>query len=199
MHLPVTPARACALLAAIAFAGAVAVFGGRFEVYSQLAHPVAMLGASGVPRATAFNVLAYMLPGALAAATSLILRERLRTARWTARLGTQALAFAGIAFALQGLWPLDSRDLFARSSHLHGAAWTFWWVAFATGAVLLFAGLRERQHRGRALLVLGLSLLTLLAALVGSHVLPVGLAQRIAFGSYFAALLVAAGLSRSAA
>lgn len=199
MHLPVSPARACALLAAFAFTVTVGVFGGLFDVYSQLAHPVAMLGASGVPRARSFNVLAYAIPGLLAAAAGLILRERLRTARWSARLGTQALAFAGIAFGLQGLWPLDSADLFAQSSRLHGAAWTFWWVAFATGSALLALGLRDGPHRRAGWLVVACASLTLLAALVAPLLMPAGLAQRIAFGGYFAALVVASGLSRSAA
>ena len=53
--------------AAFSFVLALLVFGTALEGYSQRLHPVALLGAAGVPRATAFNALAFVLPGALAA------------------------------------------------------------------------------------------------------------------------------------
>ena len=54
-------------IAAVAmFALALVVFGQFLQGYSQVFHPVAVLGAQGVPRALAFNVVAFVVPGLLA-------------------------------------------------------------------------------------------------------------------------------------
>ncbi|PWB21607.1 DUF998 domain-containing protein, partial [Stenotrophomonas sp. SPM] len=62
------------LLAAACFVLAVVGFGAALGGYSQAMHPVALLGAHGVPHALAFNVVGLVLPGALAA----VVAERLR-------------------------------------------------------------------------------------------------------------------------
>ena len=60
--LPLTGA-----LAALVFVGAVAGFGVALSGYSQVWHPVAVLGAKGVPHALGFNLLGFVLTGVLAA------------------------------------------------------------------------------------------------------------------------------------
>ncbi|PSD25544.1 DUF998 domain-containing protein, partial [Stenotrophomonas maltophilia] len=62
------------LLAAVVFVLAVSGFGAGLEGYAQARHPVALLGARGVPHALAFNLLGFVLPGVLAA----VVAERLR-------------------------------------------------------------------------------------------------------------------------
>ena len=54
------------LLAAACFVLAVVGFGAALGGYSQAMHPVALLGAHGVPHALAFNVLGLVLPGLFA-------------------------------------------------------------------------------------------------------------------------------------
>ena len=58
--------RVVAIAAAIAFCAA-AAFGLALPGYSQLAHPLALPGAQGMPRALAFNLLVFVMPGVLLA------------------------------------------------------------------------------------------------------------------------------------
>ena len=53
------------LIAATAFVLAVAGFGAALPGYLQGSHPVALLGAAGVPHALGFNLLAFVLVGGL--------------------------------------------------------------------------------------------------------------------------------------
>ncbi|RPE81317.1 DUF998 domain-containing protein [Vulcaniibacterium tengchongense] len=119
-------------------------FGAAFAEYSHLRHPLALLGARGVPRALAFDLLAFALPGAVAAVVALRLRERLPgDAGYPARLGTWLLAISALAWAAQGLLPLDPYDLDGAAGQRHAAAWMLWWLAFVPAAWLLAWGLRR--------------------------------------------------------
>lgn len=198
MRKPVSTPRHAAIAAALLFAGSVVGFGALFPVFSQWAHPVAMLGATGVPRAPAFNLLAFIVPGLLSAFVAYAMRDAMADARWTARLGAWALVLAGLAFSLQGVFPLDSHDLHADGSRWHAVMWTFWWIAFTSGAAMLAIG--EASRRGLGIAMLSCAATTLLFALAMPGLLPVGLSQRIAFAGWFlATLLLGARLSRSAA
>lgn len=188
-----------AIAATILFAGAVAAFGAAFPWFSQLAHPVAALGASGVPRAGIFNVLGFALPGLLAAGAAQSLRGRVAAAPYAARLGAQVLTLAGLAFAAQGLLPLDSHDLLSSGSRLHAAAWTAWWIAFAAGTALLALGLRGRTGGAPARAALACSIGALLFAILLPGLLPVGLSQRVAYGLWWVAMLLLVAPSRGAA
>jgi hypothetical protein len=168
-------------------AAAVLGFGAVFDAFSQVHHPVGMLGATQVPRAAAFNLVAFVVPGLLAAVPALALRGRLADAGWSARIGTQALLLSALAFAAQGLLPLDSMDIDGARSRLHAAAWTGWWLAFAVAAVLLLPSAR-RTHAVAAGPIAASAAATLALALVAPAVLPPGLAQRLAFGCWFLAL-----------
>lgn len=199
MQLPVSPPRLAVVFAAILFAAAIAGFGAAFPVFSNLAHPVALLGAGGMPRAGAFNALAFVVPGLLVAAATQARRTPLAGARYTARLGVHACTLAAVAFAALGVVPLDSRDLLAASSRTHAALWTLWWVAFAAGAALLRFGLRGTPASRMPTAVLAGAALVLLFALVMPGLLPVGLSQRAAFAAWFAASIGLAPPSRNAA
>lgn len=184
--------RGAAIAAASLFAAAVIGFGALFPAFSQLSHPVAALGARGLPRAVAFDVVGFVLPGLLAAGAAFASRRRFDDAGFAARLGVAAIGLAGLAFVGQGVSPLDARDLYAASSRLHAALWTFWWLAFAVGAALLAIGAWRSSTRGVAIAVFACALSTLVCALVLPAVVPVGLAQRIAFASWFVALILVA-------
>src|SRR5262245_48854967 len=106
-------AAACSLIAVVAF-------GAMLDGYSHLIHPLAWLGARGVPRATAFNLLGFVLPGALAAVVALRLRTRLPSrAGWAGRIGVALLLLSTLAFTAQGLLPLDPAELDGPVSQWH--------------------------------------------------------------------------------
>jgi hypothetical protein len=130
--------RAAAAAAGLVFVLAVLLSGAGLDGYSHRVLPVGVLGAHAVAHATAFNYAAFVLPGALAAWLAWHRRGLLpASAGWPARLGTGMVLLSALAFALQGLLPLDLGNLDGRASRLHAAAWTLWWVAFVPGALLL--------------------------------------------------------------
>ena len=117
---------------------AVLVGGMRLEDYSHVLHPLALLGAGGVPGALAFNIAGFIVPGALAAVVALGLYRALPAAAgWLPRIGARMLLVSALAFAAQGLFPLDPQDMDGQASGLHAAAWMIWWIAFVAGAPLL--------------------------------------------------------------
>lgn len=162
---------------------AVIGFGAALPGYLPLGHPVALLGALGVPHALAFNVLGFVLPGLIAVVVALRLLARVpRTAPWSLRVGGQMLLLSGLAFAAMGLLPLDASDIESRASQYHASAWMVWVLAFVPGAAL--SGLGERGlSGGRRLAVVHLAagVVTGLGALVLQMVMPAPLAQRLAF------------------
>ncbi len=171
-------------LAAALFVVAVVGFGAMLPGYLQGRHPVALLGADGMPHALAFNLLAWMLPGLLAAMWALHLRARLpRAAAWSARVGAQMLVVAALAFAGMGLLPLQVEDLDGVASQLHASAWMVWVLGFVAGALLLAAGVR-RQAGGLALLSVGCAALAAVAGFCLQGLVAQPLAQRVVFGAW---------------
>lgn len=135
--------RIAAWLAPALWLVALVACGLQLEGYSHLQHPVALLGAAGVPGAGAFNLLGFVIPGLLVAVAAIALRGRLVGARWPKRIGARVLMLSGLAFALQGALPLDPSDLDADASRMHAASWVLWWVAMFPALVLL--AIRERM------------------------------------------------------
>jgi hypothetical protein len=188
--------RHAAVCAFVLFTSALVAFSGGVDGYSHLQHPVAWLGAEPLPHATAYNLLVFAVPGLLVAwtalrfRTALSLRGEARTDAspgWTARIGAQLVLLSALAFALQGLLPLDATDLDGGRSGRHAAAWMAWWIAFATGGGLLAIGLRGNQTwRPVATFSLLAAVLVPICALVLPQLLPAGLAQRLAFVLWFA-------------
>jgi hypothetical protein len=200
---------AAATGAGLWFAAVVAGFGWRLEGYAQALHPVGLLGAQGMPGALAFNALGFVVPGAIAAVLAWRLRDlATEPPPLSTGVGWQLVLLSALAFAAQGLLPLDPTDLDARASRLHGLAWTLWWLAFVPGVGLLaWSAWRGRPRRcatGFAHVtaaVLVLAFATLLATSLGA-----ALAQRLAYAVWFVWLAWAgwestreAGLSRGAA
>lgn len=176
-----------ALAAAFLFLTSVAVFGTLLEGYSQVRHPVSLLGASGVPRAQLFNLLGLLLPGLGGMLAAIDLRARLRRgASWWSRLGAQLALLSAAGMVAMGLLPLDPQDLESAASRMHGTAWTGWVVAFIAGAFALAVGLfREGGARRLAWASGAAGLTLLLAAFVLPDLLGGALAQRAAFLVWF--------------
>jgi hypothetical membrane protein len=198
MQRPVSPASIAAIAATLLFAASVIGFGAAFDGFSNMRHPVAALGAGGVPRAAIFNACAFIVPGLLAVFVAQSLRARMAQARFVARLGVQALTLAALAFAAMGVLPLDSRDLLSQASRVHAATWTVWWLAFVAGGAMLGVGMRGTPHARRSWSVSACAAAALAFAIVLPGALPVGLSQRLAFAAWFAAVLLLAP-SRGAA
>lgn len=175
-------------IAAVLCAAAGIAFAIPVDGYSHLRYPLAMLGAKAMPRALPFNMLAFVIPGLLVAVGALQLRSALPSAAsWLARIGAQLILLSALAFAAQGLLPLDLADMEGLISGRHATVWMLWWLAYVTGGGLLALGL----HRWPAWQFFAAA--TMLAAamvpmfvLFVSQLLPPGLAQRIAFAIWFA-------------
>lgn len=187
--LPLTGA-----LAALVFVGAVAGFGVALSGYSQLWHPVAVLGAKGMPHALGFNLLGFVLTGVLAALTALDLRHRLPAdAGWPARVGTQLLLLSAAGFIALGLLPLDPDDLHNQASSLHATAWLLWWVAFVPGVALFAFGMRgQGRWRPMAMASILAGTVVLFSALIAVALMPAGIAQRVGYAAWLWWLCVAA-------
>jgi hypothetical protein len=199
---------AAGLAAGALHAAAVAGFGLSLEGFGQTLHPVGLLGAGGVPSASAFNLLGYVLPGAIAAGLAWGLREALPdSAGLAARLGWRLAFLSALALAAQGVWSLDASDLDARASRLHAVAWTSWWVAFVPGAALLAWSAWGRAPRRIAtgLVHAAAAGLVLAFAALPATQLGAAISQRLAYAVWFAWLAwagwtaVGGGVSRGAA
>lgn len=180
------PTTIAAAAAGLLWLAAVLGFGAMLEGYAHPQHPVALLGARGIERALAFNVLGFVLPGLLVAWAALRLRGSLDAAGWLERVGARLWLLSALAFAAQGLVPLDPEDLDAGASRLHATIWSLWWIAFLPGALLLAV-----RSRGFALALLLAAVVVVVAVLLA----PAGLAQRVVVVAWFA-LVAAAGRMR---
>jgi Protein of unknown function (DUF998) len=177
------------LLCALTF-GAMA--GAQARGFSHWTHPLSWLGADGISGAGQFNLFVFVFPGLLAAVALWPLRSVLpEDARWTARIGAQLVMLSALAFAAQGLLPLDLEDPDGIASGLHALAWTAWCLAFCSGALLLAWGLRTAQRYPRIVvprIVVTCALAGIavpLLAFAASPLLPNALAQRGAFLLWF--------------
>ena len=134
-------------LAGVAFLAALLGFGATLPGFSQALQPVDLLGARGVEHAPGWNTLGYALPGLLIAAFAIALQRPLAAAGVgaTGRIGGWLLMLSGLAFAAQGLLPLDPRLLDGADSKAHIAAGMLSLVAWLPSALLLPLALRGRS------------------------------------------------------
>jgi len=186
--------RSLGLIAATIFVLALAGFGATVPGYRQASHPVALLGAQGVPHALGFNLIAFVLVGALGMATGGSLLARMPAkGSWRLRVGGQLIVLAGLAFLGMGMLPLDPADLDGRASQAHATAWLLWAVAFVPGTVLIAAALRNAANtRLLAWLSLVAGLLVAGLAFGPPGLLRQAIAQRLAFLVWVGWLAVAA-------
>ena len=163
--------------------------------YSHLVHPVSLRGTAGLPWAFAYNLQAFVVPGALLVWAGQRLRQAWPDAGWAARIGIVLVQLSALAFAAQGMVPLDPGDTDATASRLHALAWMLWWIAFVPGALLLALG--ARRGTGFTLACLSAALLVPLLAVFAPIGLWVGVAQRLAFVLWFGWWLLASRASVS--
>ncbi len=184
--------------AALLFAGAVPGFGAALPRYLQSQHPVALLGAMGIPHALAFNLIGFVLPGLLAGVVAIALRRGLPDdAAWPSRIGAQLVLLSALGFIAMGVLPLDPSDLDSESNRAHATAWMLWCMAFVPGAALLGVSLwGQRAWKKFARISLFSAVGVLISAFALGELVPVGIAQRFAFGFWFFWLIVA-GKSRA--
>ncbi|WP_313643282.1 DUF998 domain-containing protein [Stenotrophomonas sp.] len=173
---------------------AVIGFGMRLQGYDQMRHPVSLLGAHGVPDGNLFSWLGFVLPGVLAGLVALdaVLRMPASAPR-PLRVGGQMLLLAALAFVAMGLFPLDVDDIGNRASQFHASAWLLWLLAFCTAAIALRLG-AARASAWRPLATLSLACAAWMAcsAFLFEVVMPVAMAQRLAFLGWLIWLLGAA-------
>lgn len=185
-RLPST--RLLSALALLGFLGALLGFGAMLDGFSHATHPVALLGARGVPRWWAFDLFGFVLPGLLAWAamvrTSIADNARVDGGGRLLGVGWTLCALAALAFAAQGMLPIDARQGFGYGvARLHTAAWTVWWIAFAAGGVLLAIGWRGRiALRFATAFAVALVLAFSFVAMPGAP----AIGQRIAFVAWLA-------------
>jgi hypothetical protein len=188
-------------LALLLFVIALLGFGAALGGFSHALHPVALLGARGIPRWWLFDVLGFVLPGLLMAwamwRTGLAWERRHEDSGAIARIGWTLCTMSALAFALQGVLPVDpAKGLSFGIGRLHTAAWTVWWIAYVSGAVALALGAPARM---RARGALSLVVAAVVVALSMSALIPAApaMGQRIAFVAWFAwAWWMARGASR---
>lgn len=189
------------LVAVMFFAASALGFGAALDGYSQLAYPVAVLGAVGMPHAAAFNVLGFVVPGLLLAVVAMTLYLRLPAgAGGSAHIGAWVLLFSTLAFAAQGVFPLDLDDLDATTGRLHVTTWSLWWLTTGAGVVLLASGLWRLHTRRRwAVLALVVAAAVPFFALFTPAAWGSAVPQRIAYAFWFGWWWLAArDLSRNA-
>ena len=112
----------------------VAVLG--VESFRLSQHGMGLLAAKNMPHGNVWRLVGHWWIGLLA------LVPAIATLQAGEREGLRALRMAGyfwiiaaVAYALQGLWPLDLKDLESRNNQLHSVANTVWWLAATAGAV----------------------------------------------------------------
>jgi hypothetical protein len=195
-----TPHRSVALhagwLAGLVFALALAWAGAQVAGYDPARQSIGLLGARGSTVAAGFNVAGYLVPGLLLTVFAVAFgrQERRDGSTLAARLGGHLALISALAFAAQGLLPLDpasSADGAAAQRHVF--ALTIAMIAAVPSTILLAAGLRRRAGWA-PLPQLGAAfaaLLLLALAWPAHEWLPgwagrSGFSQRLAFLVYFA-------------
>lgn len=170
-----------AAVAMLVCACAVFALGAQVQGYVQSLHPVSLPGARGMPGAMLFNAMAFVAPGALLVLVAWRLRAELPAGTTAvARIGAMLVLLSALAFAAQGLLPLDLERLDGGASRWHATAWTAWWIAFAAGASLLAVAARALRFASALAVAM-----VLWFGLFAGDAVPAGIAQRIAFAAWF--------------
>lgn len=177
------------LLTGPIFGAALVAFASPLPNYRHADHPPAVLGALGYPGSMAWNVTGYMLVGVLAALASQGLYRALRTdaAGALARIGATVLLLSAVAFAAQGIFPLDlQQPIDIGPSRIHVAVWNLWWLAGVAG--MLLTGMGTRKLNGWcSLLTAGVLAAMLMLGALNTELggLGDGWRQRIALAAWF--------------
>ena len=102
--------------------------------FSHVIDPVSTLGSLGQPRANVWNLLGFVLPGAVIAGLGLRIRQAF-PGRLTASLAGVSLAMSGSLMMVAGLFPGDPLHPAAMTNYVHDLS------GWASLSACLFAGL----------------------------------------------------------
>ncbi|HEY7674617.1 MAG TPA: DUF998 domain-containing protein [Burkholderiales bacterium] len=158
--------------------------------YSHVANTISELGAVGTPYATAWNVLGFIIPGALLAIVGAAIARAANTTPSLSRtLATALLVLSGLAIAGQGVMPAEMAngvaDVTSASTRGHFISSLVSGAAWAVGALMLVGPMRRNPGwRGLHVVSVMLVVLALVAAFALRGTLPDGLAQRIGNGFF---------------
>jgi len=192
--------RRAAVAAALVFWPALFAFAAAYPGYSHSTRAISELGAFGAPHALAWNLIGFVVPGLLlaycGAGVALAIDGRRRSLFWL-------LVISGLAFAGAGVCPAEMRHgvpiMQSGWTAAHLVMISASGVPWVIGALVLIGSAR-RSSRWRHLTAATVGLALLAVAGLGTNILSgsipalahvPGLAQRIAFGAYFAWFLVA--------
>lgn len=183
--------RLFAIAAFACFLGALLGFGAALPGYSHDRHPLALLGARGVPHWVWFDAIGFVAAGMLAWWAHVRAGWRWQTSGTpmgrVAAIGWTMCTIAALAYAAQGVLPVDPGKGFGYGvGKLHTAAYMVWWIAFAAGTVLLAIGGGENFPLRRARIgtlgaLIAILALVLFVAIPGAP----ALGQKIAFALWF--------------
>ncbi len=175
--------------AAAIFAGSVIGFASlRHDGYTHATKAVSELGAIGAENALAFNVLGFVVPGALVIILAIACGRA-----FGSRFGAFCLALSGVAHAAAGVFPADMAHREGQATLLHAAAAIISGLAFAIAVFPVGGAMRKTP----GFTVLGQwtpwFILFLLANIgwqiawkaTGNPFFYPGWGQRIAFAGYF--------------
>lgn len=156
----------------------------RVPAYRHALQPPALLGATGMPDALAWNLLGFVVPGALAAIALQAVHEALRGDGVMARIGANLLGVSALAFAAQGLLPLRlGQAVDTGTARMHVVAWMAWWLAALAGFGMVALGARGR----RALAIAALLAAVAMAVALHAAAVPIagGVRERLALAAWF--------------
>jgi hypothetical membrane protein len=189
---PIRPAisltpRQIGLLAALTpvwFWAVYAVMAALRPEFSHLTDAVSELGSVGAPRAWAWNVLGYVLPGLAVSLLGLGLRQAFGDDR-RVRLPAYALVVAGAFITLSGVFPGDFEDRTSFTMWMHTAGSLLSFPAFLVAGFSLPRVLRARAaSRWAVWPSLALVVSSVLTGVLRSGATP-GLGQRLGFACVF--------------
>jgi hypothetical membrane protein len=173
-----------AMFSPVLFAAAYLTMSSLRPEYSHLTKAISELGSVDAPRAWAWNVFGYIIPGLLIALLGLGVRHRFATTRG-ALLPAAALVASGLLMTLSGVFPGDFDNRTSATMILHTVGSLGCFVAFLVAAFSLPRIIRE-AHEWRpitwpSLVLAGGSILT---GFLRSGNAP-GLGQRLGFACFF--------------
>jgi hypothetical membrane protein len=152
--------------------------------FSHLSKAISELGSIDAPRAWAWNVFGYMIPGLLVALLGLGIRNRFATKRG-ALLPAAALVASGLLMTLSGVFPGDFDNRTSTTMIVHTVVSLGCFVAFLVAAFSLPRVIRQaREWRPFVWSSLVLAAASIVTGFLRSGNAP-GLGQRLGFASFF--------------
>jgi hypothetical membrane protein len=153
--------------------------------YRHFNMAISELGTVGAPNALIWNILGYMIPGAVIAYLGWVSRKLLPGSK-SGMVIAGSILMSGLMLLLSGVFPGDFENRTSASMLLHTAASILSYIFFLVGAFgLAFISAKSEVFRGLHYPLLAAVILSLITGFVRYGDFP-GLGQRITFACYFA-------------